>query len=372
MSLQTALSGPSGQIPLASKYTETDPKVVIAKIAAIKKRMGDRLLILGHHYQCDEVVQFADFLGDSFKLAQLATQRPEADYIVFCGVHFMAESADILASDHQVVVLPDMNAGCSMADMANIDQLEEAWAELTAINGEDSYLPITYMNSAASIKAFCGRHGGTVCTSSNAETVYRWALDQDKRIIFLPDQHLGRNVGFKMGIPLEEMVLWNPLTIADDNLANGVADAKVVLWQGHCSVHGRFLPEHVDEVREKFPGIRVIAHPECTFEVVQRSDESGSTERIIKAVSESPVGSKWAIGTEIHLVHRLAAENPDKTVVSLSGIACLCATMYRIDPPHLLWSLEALERGEPVNVVKVDEQTAADARLALNKMLELA
>jgi quinolinate synthase len=360
------------QIELPATYTEPPVDDLIARIEAVKARLGSRLLILGHHYQCDEVIRFADFTGDSFKLAKMATTRPEAEFIVFCGVHFMAESADILTLGRKTVVLPDMNAGCSMADMADIDQVELAWEELTAINGPDSYVPITYINSAAAIKAFCGRHGGVVCTSSNAETVYKWALAQNKRIMFFPDQHLGRNVGFKMGIPLAEMVLWDPLVLPDDNFARGVEKAKVVLWRGHCSVHGRFLPENVDQVRAKHPGIKVISHPECTFEVVQRSDLSGSTEKIIKTVSESPAGSKWAVGTEIHLVHRLAAQNPDKLVISLAGMACLCSTMYRIDPPHLLWALESLEAGRPVNRVQVPAETAKWAKIALDRMLELA
>ncbi len=360
------------QAELAAQYVEMPPAEILDRIAAAKARLGARLVILGHHYQADDVVRFADFLGDSFKLAREATSRPEAEFIVFCGVHFMAESADILTGGEKVVILPDLNAGCSMADMANIDQTEEAWEVLTGIHGPDGYVPITYMNSSAAIKAFVGRHGGTVCTSSNAATVYRWALAQNKRILFLPDQHLGRNVGHDMGIALEDMKLWDPLTIPEDNLAGGVADAKVVLWKGHCSVHGRFLPEHVDEVRERIPGVRVIAHPECTFEVVQKADDSGSTEKIIREVSDSPAGSAWAIGTEINLVHRLAQQNPDKTVVSLSGISCLCATMYRIDPPHLLWTLEALERGEIVNRIQVDPETARWARVALDRMLELA
>ena len=359
------------QAELATSYTDADPAMVLDRIAAVRERLGTRVVILGHHYQCDEVVRFADYTGDSFKLARLATERPEAEFIVFCGVHFMAESADILTPDHQQVILPDLGAGCSMADMANIDQTEEAWEILTGINGPDSYLPITYMNSSAAIKAFVGRNGGVVCTSSNARTVYEWALAKNRRILFLPDQHLGRNVGYEMGIPLEEMRLWDPLTIPDDNLEAGVADAKVVLWKGHCSVHARFLPEHVDELRERFPDIRIIAHPECSFEVVQKADESGSTERIIRAVTDSPAGSRWAVGTEVNLVSRLAAENPDKTVMSLSGISCLCATMYRIDPPHLLWALESLERGEVVNRIRVDEETARWARVALDRMLEL-
>ena len=360
------------QVELSPDYTATKPEEILERIAAVRERLGERLVILGHHYQADEVVRFADFLGDSFKLARLATERPEAEYIIFCGVHFMAESADILTPDHQKVILPDLGAGCSMADMANIDQTEEAWDVLTEINGEGSYLPITYMNSSAAIKAFVGKNGGVVCTSSNATTVYEWALKQNKRILFLPDQHLGRNVGFEMGIPLEEMKLWDPLALPSDNLETGVADAKVVLWKGHCSVHARFLPEHIDTLREQHPSIQIISHPECSFEVVQKSDFSGSTEKIIKTIEASQPGSIWAVGTEINLVNRLAQENPDKTILSLSGISCLCATMYRIDPPHLLWALENLEQGTIVNQIKVDAETAKWAKVALNRMLELA
>lgn len=359
------------QAELPPLYTETPVETVIERIKEVRARLGKRLVILGHHYQADEIIRFADATGDSFKLAKHATRHPEADFIVFCGVHFMAESADILAAPHQRIILPDLSAGCSMADMADIDQTETAWDVLTEKNGKDAYIPITYMNSSAAIKAFCGKNGGVVCTSSNAEAVYRWALAQNKRIIFLPDQHLGRNVGYRMGIPLSDMVLWDPLVLPKDNLDRGVAAAKVVLWKGHCSVHGRFMPEHVDEVRKKIPGVRVIAHPECSFEVIQKADESGSTEKIIKAVSSSPAGSKWAVGTEIHLVHRLATENPDKTVVSLSGIACLCSTMYRIDPPHLLWALENLAEGRIVNEIIVPEETARWAKVALDRMLSL-
>ncbi|MCA9320406.1 MAG: quinolinate synthase NadA [Planctomycetes bacterium] len=359
------------QVTLDPKYAEAPVEVLMERIRAVKKRLGKRLLILGHHYQCDEVIEFADITGDSFKLAAMAGEREEAEFIVFCGVHFMAESADILTDGKKTVILPDMGAGCSMADMADIDQTEEAWAALTAESGPDAWVPITYMNSSAAIKAFVGRHGGTVCTSSNAETVYRWALDQGRRILFLPDQHLGRNVGYFMGIPLDDMKVWDPHALADDNLDAGCDRAKVVLWKGHCSVHGRFLPEHVDERRAEHPGLKVIAHPECTYEVVQKADAWGSTEKIIRAVTDSPPGSKWAVGTEIHLVHRLAKQNPDKLVVSLSGIACLCSTMYRIDPPHLLWALEGIERGEIVNQIKVDAETAKWARVALDQMLAL-
>ncbi len=360
------------QIELNPKYIDSPTDRIMEQIASVRKKLGDRVVILGHHYQCDEVVQFADFTGDSFKLARLATERPEAEFIVFCGVHFMAESADILTPDHQKIILPDLGAGCSMADMANIEQTEEAWRALEAVNGSNSYLPITYMNSSADIKAFVGRHGGVVCTSSNAATVYDWALQQDKRVLFLPDQHLGRNVGFEMGIPLADMVLWDPMQIPADNIAHGAADARVVLWKGHCSVHARFLPEHIDSLRLEKPGIQIISHPECSFEVVQKSDFSGSTEKIIKTIEASEPGSTWAVGTEINLVHRLAQMNPDKEVMSLSGISCLCATMYRIDPPHLLWALENLESGTIVNQISVSAETAKWAKVALDRMLSLA
>lgn len=359
------------QTELSPEYTEADPAEIDARLAAVRDRLGDRIVVLGHHYQCDEVVRFADFTGDSFKLAQMACSRPDAEAIFFCGVHFMAESADILTSSEQKVILPDLEAGCSMADMANLDQCEEAWETLTGIHGADSFVPVTYMNSSAAIKAFCGRNGGVVCTSSNARAVYDWALAQEKRILFLPDQHLGRNIGFEMGIPLEEMTLWNPLVLSRDNVDKGVAKGKVVLWKGYCSVHARFLPEHIVELRKKLPDVKVIAHPECSFEVVQASDFSGSTEKIIQTINASPAGSTWAVGTEIHLVHRLAEQNPDKTILSLAGMSCLCSTMYRIDPPHMLWALEAFERGEIVNQISVDPATAADARIALDQMLAL-
>ncbi len=360
------------QVELSPEYTNTQPDEVLERIAAVRQRLGDRLVILGHHYQCDDVVRFADFTGDSFKLARLATERPEAEFIVFCGVHFMAESADILTPDSQKIILPDLGAGCSMADMATMGQTEEAWNVLTKIHGPESYLPITYMNSSAAIKAFVGKNGGVVCTSSNATTVYDWALKQDKRIIFLPDQHLGRNVGFEMGIPLEDMILWDPFKIAADNLATGVSDARVVLWKGHCSVHERFLVEHIDQLRKEQPEVQIISHPECTFDVIQKSDFSGSTEKIIKTIEASKPGSKWAVGTEINLVHRLAQQNPDKEITSLSGISCLCATMYRIDPPHLLWALENLESGNIVNQISVDPETSKWAKIALDRMLSLA
>ncbi len=359
------------QAPLAAEYRETDPEEIAARMARAKEALGSDLVILGHHYQADDVIRWADFTGDSFKLARLAEKRPEAKYVVFCGVHFMAESADILTPEHQTVILPDLTAGCSMADMANLDQTEVAWDALTAGDGEDRWVPITYMNSSAAIKAFVGRHGGCVCTSSNAESVYRWALDGGRRILFLPDEHLGRNVGFAMGISLDDMAVWDPRALAAENLDAGADRAKVVLWKGFCSVHARFLPEHCDQRREEIPGVKIIAHPECSFEVVSKADLWGSTEKIIRAVTDSPPGSVWAVGTEINLVQRLAARNPDKKVVSLSGMACLCSTMYRIDPRHLLWSLESLVKGDVANVIHVEEETARWARAALEKMLEL-
>jgi quinolinate synthase len=329
-------------------------------------------VILGHHYQVEEVVRFADCIGDSFKLAKDGAKRVDAEYVVFLGVHFMAESADILAAPHQKVILPDLAAGCSMADMANVDQVEAAWAELTDGGRRDDLLPITYMNSSAAIKAFCGRRGGVVCTSSNATKVIPWAFERKRRILFLPDQHLGRNVSVRLGVPLHETALWDPHALPEENFINGADEARVVLWKGHCSVHTKFLPEHVDQMRARHPGITVLVHPECVKEVVDKADIWGSTEKIIQTVDAAPKGSKWAIGTEINLVSRLAARHPDKVVLSLSGINCLCATMYRVDPPHLLWALDNLVEGRVVNRITVDPETKRDAKLALDRMLALA
>ena len=345
--------------------TETDDR-----IRAAREKLGRRLVILGHHYQRDEVIKFADFRGDSFKLAQWAANRKDAEYIVFCGVHFMAESADILSGEHQKVVLPDMSAGCSMADMAALDQVETCWEDLKRV-AAGKIIPITYMNSTASIKAFCGYHGGAVCTSSNAPAVMRWALERGDRILFLPDQHLGRNTGYGLGLRLEEMPVWDPYEDFGGNSEDVLNSSRVVLWKGHCSVHQRFLPMHVAQVRSRYPGIRVIAHPECRFEVVQLADESGSTEHIIKCLTQSPAGMKWAVGTEIHLVNRLMKENPDRFIIPLDDCGCLCSTMFRIDPQHLLWSLENLVEGRVVNQIKVDPEVAANARVALNRMLEI-
>ena len=345
--------------------TETD-----SRILAAKKQLGQRLVILGHHYQRDDVIKFADFRGDSFKLAQSAASRKTAEYIVFCGVHFMAESADILSADHQKVILPDLSAGCSMADMAELDQVETCWADLRRISGE-SIAPITYMNSTAAIKAFCGRNGGAVCTSSNAPAVVRWALDRSDKILFLPDQHLGRNTAWSLGFRHAEMAVWDPFEELGGNTEQKLHDSRFVLWKGHCSVHQRFLPEHVAQVRYRHPGITVISHPECRWEVTQLSDDVGSTEHIIKRVTQAPAGSKFAIGTEIHLVNRLKNENPDQFVIPLDDCGCLCSTMFRIDAPHVLWALENLLEGRVVNQISVAPDIAADARVALSRMLEI-
>jgi quinolinate synthase len=355
-----------GDLPAPS-----DPGLV-ERAAAAKAALGDRVFVLGHHYQRDEVIQFADVTGDSFKLAQQAAAHPEAEYIVFAGVHFMAESADILTSETQRVILPDLAAGCSMADMAEIGQVEDCWAALEAAGVADVTVPITYMNSTAAIKAFTGRHGGAVCTSSNAERSLEWAFDQGEKVLFLPDQHLGRNTAVRdLGMSLDDCVVYNP------NRPNGgltdqqLRDARMILWKGHCSVHGRFTPDTVDEVRERVPGVNVIVHPECSYEVVQKADAVGSTERIISTISSAAPGSAWAVGTELNLVKRLALENPDKEIVYLDRTVCYCSTMNRIDLPHLVWALESLAAGTVVNQIEVDPDTAHWARVALDRMLAL-
>ncbi|HEY7511061.1 MAG TPA: quinolinate synthase NadA [Vicinamibacteria bacterium] len=347
------------------------PAEVQARITEAKRALGDRLVILGHHYQRDEVIRHADFTGDSFKLAQHAASRPEAEYIVFCGVHFMAESADILSADHQKVLLPDLNAGCTMADMADIDQVEDCWEQVTDVIGED-IVPVTYMNSTATLKDFVGRHGGAVCTSSNARAVLDWAFRRRPRVLFFPDQHLGRNTGYRMGIPLGKMPLWDPYEPRGGLEAKDVEGARVLLWKGHCSVHNRFTPDMVDRRREQIPGVKVIVHPECRFEVAQKADAIGSTEGIIKTIAESPVGSKWAVGTELNLTNRLARDvAPEREVVSLDDCFCVCSTMFRIDPPHLLWALEGLLQGQVRNQVKVPPRIAEGARVALDRMLSI-
>ncbi|MEY9863500.1 quinolinate synthase [Catenulispora sp. GAS73] len=355
-----------GDLPPAS-----DPDLV-ARAAAAKAKLGDRLFVLGHHYQRDEVIQFADVTGDSFKLAQQAAARPDAEYIVFCGVHFMAESADILTSDAQQVILPDLAAGCSMADMATAEQVERCWERLEDLGLAESVVPVSYMNSSADIKAFTGRHGGTICTSSNAERALEWAFGKGSQVLFLPDQHLGRNTAVRdMGFSLDDCVVYNPHRpdggLTDDQLRA----AKMILWRGHCSVHGRFTPECVDEVRERIPGVNVLVHPECRHEVVEKADYVGSTERIIALLDEAEPGSAWAIGTELNLVKRVAAAHPDKQVVFLDKSVCYCSTMNRIDLPHLVWTLEALADGRVPNVIEVDSDTAHYARVALEQMLAL-
>ena len=357
-----------GELPAAS-----DPALV-ERARAAKEALGERVFVLGHHYQRDEVIQFADVTGDSFKLAREAAARPEAEYIVFCGVHFMAESADILTADHQQVVLPDLAAGCSMADMAKLAQVEDAWDAMEAAGVADSVVPVTYMNSSADIKAFVGRHGGTVCTSSNAEVALEWAFGQkpDAKVLFLPDQHLGRNTAvLQMGLSLEDCVVWNPLLPDGGLTADQLRDARMILWRGHCSVHGRFSPDVVDELRASIPGVQVLVHPECVHEVVTKADLIGSTEFIIQTIEAAPAGSSWAIGTELNLVKRLADRHPDKKIVFLDRNVCYCSTMNRIDLPHFVWAMESLVAGTVVNRIKVDPDTTHWAEVALQRMLDL-
>ena len=356
--------------PLPESIAGLSPETMQERISAAKARLGTDVLILGHHYQADDVIRHADATGDSFKLAQYAQEHRGAKYVVFCGVHFMAESADILTPDDVTVVLPDMGAGCSMADMAGIEDVEEAWDRLHEM-GVNSIVPITYMNSTAAIKDFCGRNGGIVCTSSNAEKVLRWAFERGERAMFFPDQHLGRNTAFAMGIGLEQMPLWDPAALDGGASEDEYRSSKLILWKGHCSVHQKFDAFQIEQMRAADPDLRVLVHPECNFEVVQGADLVGSTEFIIKAIEEAEPGSKWAIGTEYHLVTRLAREHPDKEIFSASGIQCACSTMYRIDPPHLLWALESLVAGEVVNPIRVSPDVAAGATVALERMLAL-
>jgi quinolinate synthase len=345
------------------------------RIAAARRALGSGCVVLGHHYQRDEVIRFADYRGDSYKLSRLAVQA-QARSIVFCGVHFMAESADVLSRPDQVVILPDLNAGCSMADMAEIGEVESCWEHLVSLGlttetGE-GVTPITYMNSSAAIKAFCGRRSGLVCTSSNASQAFRWAFDRNPKLLFLPDQHLGRNTGYGLGIPLSDMVVWDPYMPMGGITPDRLRSARVILWKGHCSVHQRFLPEHVDRMRARHPGIRVIVHPECRWEVCQKADGVGSTEKLIEMIEQAPSGTVFAVGTEIHLVHRLGQEHPDKRVFSLDDSGCLCTTMFRISPQHLCWALENLVEGNVVNRVQVGEDVKHWARVALARMLEIA
>lgn len=350
-------------------YLLTPDHSLDERIARAKALLGRDLVILGHHYQRDEVVRFADFRGDSLKLSQQAAAA-DARYIVFCGVHFMAESADILRQPHQQVILPDLSAGCSMADMAEIGQVETCWSELESV-GHLDLVPVTYMNSTAAIKAFTGEHGGAVCTSSNAASVLRWALGRGARVLFLPDEHLGRNTGYRLGIPLEHMIVWDPGRELGGNTEAAIQQARLILWKGYCSVHQRFTPEHVRRVRRDDPGARVIVHPECRWEVARLADHVGSTEQIIGTISSAEPNSSWAVGTEIHLVNRLGKQFRDRIVKSLDSSVCVCTTMFRISPRHLLWTLENLVEGRVVNRVRVSDQARQWARVALDRMLSL-
>jgi quinolinate synthase len=356
----------AGEIPAAS-----DPELV-SRAKAARAALGDRAIVLGHHYQRDEVIEFADITGDSFKLAQAAQAQSTAEFVIFCGVHFMAESADILTSDRQKVILPDLAAGCSMADMATASQVDECWKTLSDLGVAATTIPVTYMNSSAAIKSFTGEHGGTVCTSSNAQSAMRWAFTQGEKVLFLPDQHLGRNTAVQsLGLSLEDCVLWNPWKPMGGLTESEIKNAKVILWRGHCSVHGRFSKESIDDVRSRIPEVKILVHPECTHEVVTNADVVGSTEFIIKTIEAAPAGSAWAIGTEFNLVSRLAKAHPDKTIVFLDKTLCYCSTMNRIDLPHLVWAMESLVAGHVVNQISVDDTVKKFSQLALERMLAL-
>ncbi|MFS0780776.1 quinolinate synthase NadA [Bacillus sp. 1P06AnD] len=362
--LETVLN--QNQLPV--KYSELDDRNIHTRIEEIKKELGPSLFIPGHHYQREEVIRHCDSTGDSLQLAQVSSNQKAAEYIVFCGVHFMAETADILTSANQKVLLPDMRAGCSMADMANMDQTEKAWNELQTIFG-DTIIPLTYVNSTASIKAFVGRHGGATVTSSNAHSMLRWAFTQKERVLFLPDQHLGRNTGYDMGIPLEEMAVWNQNDLALE-FGGSIDACKMILWKGHCSVHENFTVKNIEDVRGRYPEMNILVHPECSREVVALSDYNGSTKYIIDCIERAEAGTQWAIGTEMNLVKRLMAAHSDRTIISLNPYMCPCLTMNRIDNRHLLWSLESIIEGKPVNVITVHPEVARDAKQAIGRMLE--
>ena len=357
-------------VPINEKYYRMREDELDARIWAAKETLGDRLVILGHHYQSDEVIKFADHRGDSFKLSQIAASKKEAEYILFCGVHFMAESADILSGPTQRVMLPDLKAGCHMADMADIDSVEDCWDDLQEAVG-DTVLPITNMNSAADLKGFVGRNQGAVCTSSNARAILEWAFDLKQRVLFFPDEHLGRNVGWEMGVPLDEMIIWDPAKAFGGNTVEEIEASRIILWKGNCPVHQLFNEKHIQRLREVFPDIKILVHPECKHEVVRQADLSGSTGFIVKTIEEAKPGSKWAIGTELHLVNRLAKEHPDKFIVSVDPNMCLCTTMNRIDLPHLAWVMENLVEGKVVNEIKVADDIAEWAIIALNRMLDI-
>ncbi len=357
---------------ISNEYLHLTAEELDQRIHIAKEKLGKSVTVLGHHYQREEVIKYADFQGDSFLLSQEAARLPDADYIVFCGVHFMAETACILCSPHQKVILPNITAGCSMADMAPMDDVDDAWEDLQDVLGDHGgIVPITYMNSIASIKALCGRTGGAVCTSSNAGTVMEWAFQQSQRVLFLPDQHLGRNTGLKLGMSLDEMVVWNPFKRLGGNTPEQLRAAKLILWQGHCAVHTRFTVKQIDAARDRYPDVTVLVHPECPMETVQAADLVGSTEFIRKAINEAPAGSKWAVGTEVSLVNRLALENPDKTIFCLDPVICPCSTMYRIHPAYVLWVLEGLIDGQVINQITVPDDIRKDAQVALERMLAL-
>ena len=357
---------------IPTDYLHLDAAELDRRINDVRQELGTKVTILGHHYQRDEVIKYADYQGDSFKLSENAASRPESDYILFCGVHFMAETASILCGPHQKVILPNITAGCSMADMAPMDDVMDAWDDLTEVLGDEGgVVPVSYMNTIAGLKALCGRHGGIVCTSSTAVAALEWSYQRSERVLFLPDQHLGRNTGLKLGLSLDDMVIWNPFKPLGGNTPERLRQAKLILWQGHCSVHTRFSTRQIDAARERYPEVKIIAHPECTMEVVQAADMDGSTEFIRKTINEAPSGSVWGVGTEISLVSRLAKQNPDKTVFCLDSVVCPCSTMYRIHPAYLLWVLEGLREGVVVNEIKVDEETRRYSRIALERMLQV-
>ncbi|MGC8667396.1 MAG: quinolinate synthase NadA [Chthonomonadales bacterium] len=361
------------QKPLPPEYARLGPEATAERIGEAREALGDAVVILGHHYQRDEIIRWADYRGDSLKLSQLAAQRKEAPFIVFCGVHFMAESADILTEDRQAVILPNLSAGCSMADMADIYQVEDAWKHITQYVDPSAVIPITYVNSTADLKAFVGRNGGACCTSSNARKVMEWALERGDRVFFFPDQHLGRNTAITLGFDVQrDMVLWDPMEKHGGVTPQAVASARVILWKGHCSVHQRFTVDQIARARREHPDIKIIVHPECSLDVVQASDYNGSTEAIIRRVSEAPSGSKWGVGTEINLVNRLQQEHPDKLIFCLDPIVCPCSTMYRIHPHYLLYVLEQLVQGRVVNRITVEEHTKHWARIALERMLAIS
>lgn len=358
---------------IPSDYLHLTPEELDNRIHEVRSKLGDKVTVLGHHYQREEIIKYADFQGDSFLLSKEAAALPDVEYIVFCGVHFMAETACILADDSQKVILPNITAGCSMADMAPMEDVDDAWEDLKNILPEDnSVIPLTYMNSIAGIKALCGRNNGAVCTSSNAKKVMEWAYQQGDRVLFLPDQHLGRNTALELGIPLDKMILWNPFKVLGGNTPEQIKESRIILWQGHCSVHTRFTTQQIETARTRYPDVNVVVHPECPMETVQAADMIGSTEFIKKVINEGEPGSVWAVGTEISLVNRLAQQNPDKTVFCLDPVSCPCSTMYRIHPAYLLWVLESVDSGEMVNQITVSSEIKSSANIALRRMLDLA